>query len=197
MKILAFTDMHGSGAAYRKIKTNANLHKPDVLACAGDITIFENKITFWLRKLNSIGKPVVIVHGNHEEPSSFNTNLRNIHFAHKKHFILNNTLFLGYGGGGFSDVDEEFRKTGEKFNDIIAKNKDKKIIFITHAPPYKTRLDNLNGEHCGNKTLRHFIDRNRIDLHVCGHLHENFGREDKIKHTRIVNPGPFGKMINL
>ncbi len=197
MRILAFTDMHGSKAAYRKIKLNARLHNPDVLACAGDISVFENRLMSFLRELNSIGKPVAIIHGNHEDPGSFNVNLKNIHFIHKKHLIVGNSLFLGYGGGGFSMVDNDFKKTGEKFEDIMAKNKDQKIVFLTHAPPYKTKLDNLNGEHCGNKTLRHFVEKSKIDLHICGHLHENFGKEDEIKNTRVVNPGMFGRIIKI
>ncbi|MBI2131199.1 metallophosphoesterase [Candidatus Woesearchaeota archaeon] len=119
MKLLAFTDMHGSMRAYRKIKKISRLRHPDVLVCAGDLTIFENKLVFFLRELNKIGKPVVIVHGNHEEPGSFDVKLKNIHFIHKKYLIIGNILFLGYGGGGFSTVDNGFKKTGEKFNDII------------------------------------------------------------------------------
>src|SRR3989344_6440277 len=190
MKILAFTDIHGSKSALRRISQLTRIHNPDALVCAGDITVFENNLLFFLRKLNSIGKPVVIVHGNHEEPGGFNVNLKNIHFVHKKNFIIGNVLFLGYGGGGFSVVDNGFKKIGERFEKIIAKNKDKKSVFVTHAPPYKTKLDNLDGQHCGNKTLNQFAEKNNIDLWVCGHLHENFGKEDKLKNTRVVNPGP-------
>ena len=95
-------------------------------------------------------------------------------------------------------IDREFEKTSKtKFNKIIGKNKDKKIILVTHAPPYKTNVDRIAGGHCGNKSIRHFIDKNKIDLVVCGHLHENFGKEDKIKKTRIINPGPFGKIVEI
>ena len=197
MKILAFTDIHGSKSALRKLNQIARIRNPDALVCAGDITIFENNLSFCLRKINSIGKPVIIVHGNHEEPSSFNVNLKNIYFIHKKHFIIDGVLFLGYGGGGFSKVDNDFKKTGKKFGEILAKNKSKKAVFVTHAPPYKTRLDNIDGQHCGSKTLRQFAGKNKIGLWVCGHLHENFGKWDNIKNTRAVNPGKVGKIITI
>ena len=103
---------------------------------------------------------------------------------------------MGYGCGGFSLVDREFDKTAVKFRKIIKMNEDKKIILVTHAPPYKTRLDKL-GIHCGNKSIRKFIDKNKIDLVICGHLHENFGKEDKINKTRLINPGPFGKILTV
>ncbi len=94
-------------------------------------------------------------------------------------------------------IDKGFEKTSIKFKKIIHANKGKKIILVTHAPPYKTRLDKLVGGHCGNKSIRYFIERNKIDLLICGHLHENFGKEDKIKRTKIINPGPFGKIVMI
>ena len=78
-----------------------------------------------------------------------------------------------------------------------SKNKGKKIIFITHAPPYKTKVDLIVGSHCGNKTFRNFILKNKIDLYICGHLHETFNKKDKIKKTEVINPGPYGKIIKI
>ena|SRR3989344_4257805 len=112
-------------------------------------------------------------------------------------YKANNHLFLGYGGSGFALIEPGFYRIGETFAKIIRKNKNKKIIFITHAPPYGTKLDLIVTSHCGNKTLRNFVLKNKIDLHICGHLHENFGKEDRISKTRIINPGPYGKMIEI
>ena len=107
-------------------------------------------------------------------------------------------MFLGYGGGGFSQRDKEFEHLAKtKFNDAIKSNKDKKIILVTHAPPYGTKVDLIVGEHCGNKTFRDFIIKNKVDLHICGHLHENFDKKDNLKKTLIVNPGPYGRIIKL
>ncbi|MDP3765496.1 MAG: metallophosphoesterase [Nanoarchaeota archaeon] len=199
MKLLAFTDIHGSLLALRRIEHKAKTQKPDLLVCAGDVSIFEHGIVSIIRRLNKLNKKIVMVHGNHEDGSTFrklSKLFKNVIFIHKNHFIKNNTLFLGYGGGGFSIVDKGFEKIAHtKFKKIIKNNKDKKIILVTHAPPYKTRLDKLVGGHCGNKSIRHFVEKNKIDLLICGHLHENFGKEDKIKRTKIINPGPFGKVI--
>ena len=201
MKILAFTDIHNSASALKKIAHKVKTQKPDLLVCAGDISIFEQGITGVLRKLNKLGKEIVIVHGNHEDVSTFSKLskiFKNITFIHKKHLIKENMLYLGYGGDGFSLIDREFEKTAKKnFKQIIKNNNDKKIILVTHAPPYKTKLDRLFEEHCGNKSIRHFIEKNKIDLLICGHLHENFGKEDKIGKTKVINPGPFGKMIEI
>ncbi len=90
MKIFAFTDVHGSLAALRKIQQKTKTQKPDLLVCSGDISIFEHGITGILRRLNKLNKQIVIVHGNHEDESTFSkyTKLfKNIFFIHKKNFI--------------------------------------------------------------------------------------------------------------
>ncbi|MBI2649794.1 metallophosphoesterase [Candidatus Woesearchaeota archaeon] len=199
MKILAFTDTHGSLQALKRIEQKVKTQKPDLLVCSGDISIFEHGIVGIMRRLNRLNKKIIIIHGNHEDDSTFrklSKVFKNIVFVHKNYFIENNILFLGYGGGGFTLIDREFDKIANiKFKKTIKNNQNKKIILVTHAPPYKTRLDKLIQGHCGSKSIRHFVEKNRIDLLICGHLHENFGKEDKIKKTKIVNPGPFGKII--
>ncbi len=199
MKLLAFTDLHGSLLALRRIEQAVRTQKPDLLVCAGDVSIFEQGFISVMRKLNRLDKKIVIIHGNHEEPSIFKKCARlfkNIIFIHKREFIINNVVFLGYGGGGFSLIDKEFEKTSRnKFKDIIKTNEDKEIILITHAPPYKTKLDKIEGGHCGNKSIRHFVEKNKIDYLICGHIHENFNKEDKINKTKCINPGPFGKIL--
>ena len=201
MKILAFTDTHGSLLALRRIEQKVRTQKPDLLVCAGDISIFEHGIVGIARRLNKLNKKIIMIHGNHEDESTIrklSKLFKNIIFIHKKHYVEDDILFLGYGGGGFTLIDREYERIANaKFKKIIKANKGKKIILVTHAPPYKTRLDKLIQGHNGNKSIRHFIEKNRIDLLICGHLHENFGKEDKIKKTKIVNPGPFGKIVEV
>ena len=199
MKLLAFTDIHGSLTALKRIEQKAKSQNPDLLVCAGDITIFEHGVVGIMRILNRLNKKIIIIHGNHEDASTFvkcSRLFKNIIFIHKNYHAENDVLFLGYGGGGFSNVDRVFETLAKtRFKKIINENKDKKIILVTHAPPYKTRLDKLGRNHAGNKSIRNFVEKYKIDLLVCGHLHENFGKEDKIGKTKIVNPGPFGKII--
>lgn len=199
MKLLAFTDIHGSSTALKRIEQKVKAQKPDLLVCAGDVSIFERGIISIMRRLNRLNTQLLLIHGNHEDEKTFikfSKLFKNINFIHKKYFFKDDALFLGYGGGGFSLIDKGFEKFAEyHFKKIIKENRDKKIILVTHAPPYKTNLDRLVEGHCGNKSIRHFIERNKVDFLICGHLHENFGKEDKIGKTKILNPGPFGKII--
>jgi len=198
MKILAFVDLHGSLKALDKIKTKAK--QADMIVCAGDISIFENNLDYLLFQLDKLNKPVLIIPGNHEDSthlSQLTKELNNVTNIHKKVIIKENFLFLGYGGSGFSMVDKEFITISKKFEKELKKHKDKKTILVTHAPPYKTKLDKIQGEACGNKSIKNFIKKVKPNLVISGHLHENAEKEDKIKNIKLVNPGPYGKIIAL
>jgi|SRR3989338_1351210 len=200
MKLLAFTDLHLSSIALKKIKSKVKRQNPDLLVCAGDISIFEEGLDFILSKLNKLNKKIILINGNHEDERIMKKLCKrhaNLKFIHKNVYEHNNHLFLGYGGSGFSLIETGFYNTGQKFKNVIKTNKHKKIIFVTHAPPYGTKLDLIVGEHCGNKTFKDFITKNRVDLCICGHLHENFNKKDKLRKTLIVNPGPYGQIIRI
>ncbi len=201
MRILAFSDMHGSHKAFKMLKKKAS--KVDLIINCGDFTIFGNDQIRLMKKLDKLGKPMLLIHGNHETRTTLEKDCRkfkNLIFVHKKAKIIKNLLILGHGGGGFSLKDKEFdKKVVPKFKEKIkkAKKKDLKVIFMSHAPPYKTKADLIMDEHCGSKSYRDFILKNKINYNFCGHLHETFGAMDKIKKCFVVNPGPGGMMFEV
>ena len=202
MKILTFVDLHLSKKMYLKLKKKAK--NIDVILCAGDITIFGNGQKFILNKLNKFNKPLFIVHGNHEIPSHLKKSCKSFHyikFIHKKIVKYDNLIVIGYGGGGFSMIDTKFMKFGKnvlkKMKKLKRKKKVTKIILLTHAPPYKTKLDKIFDNYCGNKSIRKFIEEAKPDYAIGGHFHENFNKKDKIGNTKILNPGPAGQIIRI
>jgi uncharacterized protein len=200
MKILAFVDLHGSLKALKKLQSKVDREKPDIIVCAGDISIFEQNLDYLVHRISKFKKTVLFVHGNHEDAGTMKkacSLFENTRFIHGQSFVQDGVLFLGWGGGGFSTTDKEFEKKANEFEKKM--EGFDKVVLITHAPPYNTRLDRIIEESCGNKSIRNFIKKNakKIRAAVAGHLHENAGSEDHIKETRIVNPGPFGKVINV
>ncbi|MBN2112096.1 metallophosphoesterase family protein [Candidatus Woesearchaeota archaeon] len=200
MKILAFVDLHGSLKALKRLQALVDKEKPDVIVCAGDISIFEQNLDYLVHRISKFKKPVFIVHGNHEEEGILKKScslFENVNFIHGKAQECNGVLFIGWGGGGFSTSDKEFEKKSKEFSKELEKYE--KAVLITHAPPYNTRLDRIIEESCGNKSIRKFISENtkKIKIAVSGHLHENSGKEDHVKETRVINPGPFGKIVNV
>lgn len=195
MKLLAFVDLHGSKSGLKKVIERAKKKDIELVLCAGDFTIFSEAQKLILEKLDKIGKPVLIIHGNHEDPDSIRKDcrrLKNCKFIHKSAFRWDGYLFIGWGGGGFSFRDRRFEKEVKRFRNMIKEND--KVVLMTHAPPYKTKIDEIGGEHAGNKSIRKFIEQVKPVLAVSGHLHECTG-EDKIKGTKVINPGYKGKVV--
>ena len=195
MKLLACVDMHGSEKAYAAVKEKAK--KVDFIVCAGDFTVFEHSIERFLKFFDSLEKEVLMIHGNHEDEDSLKEAckpFKNIHFFHKEVVDKDGFVFFGYGGGGFSMTDPEF---DDCVRSKIASLKGKKIVLITHAPPYKTAIDMLGEDHRGNKNFKQFILELHPVLAISGHLHENAGKHELLHKTLIINPGPLGKIIEL
>lgn len=203
MKLLAFVDTHGNMKAIEQIVQKAIRHKADLLVCAGDVSIFEQRIDKIFSRLNSLKIPVLFVPGNHESrkrTKELCQRYKNMVFMDRAMLRIKDYVFMGMSSDGFSVSDPEFREWSEKVKrELIVMQKKEgkrfKIILITHAPPHNTRLDNLMGSHCGNKDIRRFIESNNIYLSISGHIHENAGKIDMIKKTQVVNPGPYGRVI--
>jgi putative phosphoesterase len=198
MKILIFTDTHGSEVAERKIVEKAKKHKPDIILCCGDFTIFMHRVEVVLKKINSLGIKTYILHGNHEEQRIIEGlchRYKNIEFLHGRIARHGNNIIIGYGGGGFFVRDLNFEKIKVKFEKAINKCKNCRKIMILHQPPYKSGIDKVYGEYAGNLSTKKFITKNKIDYVFAGHLHETSGEEHKIGPTTYINPGPWGIIL--
>jgi len=194
MKILAFVDLHGSKKAFEHIKQKAK--HADLIWCLGDLTFFQTDIEQWIKKLDSLKKEVWILDGNHEEESILRKlakRSKHIKYVHKKAIILGDYAFVCYGGMGFSLREREF----EKFAKSVSKKiKGKRIVLLTHAPPYG-RIDMVGRHHVGNKSLTDFIKKYKVAISVFGHIHEWSYRKAKLGKTIVANPGPAGRIIKL
>lgn len=198
MRILAFTDMHGSMKAFKSIKRKSK--NVDLILCCGDFTIFELEMEKLLKKFDALKRPFLVIPGNHEmgdEVEDFCKQSRFLHYIDESYYETDNLIVLGAEGNGFAMKDKHFEKVAKRFNKILAKKKTKKVILMTHAPPYGTKHDLLIDEHCGNKSIRDFIKKKQPQYAVCGHIHENAYSKDKIGETITINPGPEGRIIRI
>lgn len=197
MKFLTFADLHGDTGLLKKLVKRSKQDDIHFVLVAGDFTSFEASMRAILKRLDSIGKPIFLIPGNHEESKNYKEAVKlypNCKDVNKKEIIIDDFVILSYGGGGFAASDSDFREIARKW---YGKHKGKKIIFMTHGPPYKTKLDKINDRYVGNKDYRKFIERMKPKLVIAGHIHENFGVVDEIGNTKLVNPGHEGMVIEL
>lgn len=187
MKILALADLHGQGV-------KAERNDLDLIVVAGDITAFGgyDEAREVLKPLVESKIRLIGVPGNcdYQGVADYLTEIEaNID---QREIEINGFTFIGLGGSNFTPCNTPNEHTDEEFrqNLNLRTDTDKRLVLISHAPPYKTKLDRvLSGEHVGSKAVREFIEETQPILVICGHIHEAMG-EDIIGNTRIINPGP-------
>ncbi len=202
MKIYAFTDPHGNTKALAAVKEAVRKEKPDLVVCTGDLTVFERDMKAVLSRINLFHVPALMLHGNHENERRMRkacSQFPNIRFLHEEAYEQGGWTFLAYGGEGFKDEDERLETL--PLRKEFAALDWSKVVFLSHAPPYKTAVDDVGegGEewHVGSKTLARLVKKRQPALVLCGHIHEAFHKEDRIGKTLVVNPGPNGKLFDL
>lgn len=195
MRLVAFTDPHSSIVHMRSVEKLVKKHSPDAVVCAGDLTVFEQHVEEVIKWFGTLPVPVFLVHGNHEEESiirklcSFH---ENVTFLHKKIIPFKGFTFLGWGSGGFSFTEPAFEQWAKT---IPALHNG---ILVTHQPAFGTKLDVVERRHVGSKSFKAFLEqRNDIVLNISGHIHECFGKTDAVGKSRLVNPGPSGKVVDV
>lgn len=197
MKILAFADVHGNKSAIERLVRKAE--DVDLIICAGDISNWQQNLKELFLEFKKSKKLILVIHGNHEEHHNLVNIVKDISFVkviHKKIYRLGDYVFFGYGGGGFALEDKNLDKMIPDIKKSIKRND--KLIFVTHAPPFNTRLDFLEWVgHVGCNSKRRFIEKLRPELCICGHLHENAKMKDKINETLIINPGADGLILRI
>lgn len=197
MKLLAFGDLHGDMNLLKRLLKRGGEKDIELIVVMGDLTHFEGNLRYILGKLNSLGKKVLVIPGNHESEKGLREageGLENCEELQKKAVRVGDYIFLGYGEGGFALEDSEFRKIARGWYGEYQKER---VVLVTHAPPFGTKLDRLGNRYVGNKDFRNFIERIKPKLVICGHLHENAGKIDEMNGVKIINPGWEGMVVEL
>jgi len=215
MKILAFSDWRIQSIEKLVEYLKRMNEKPDLIVYAGDDIgrfnkIPKERIPKHLRKLylnTSISKNyfeeiarfskygLFAVAGNDDLPFvRYAINGKNVYNVYEKPRIVSNYVFIGLEGatkppGILLYSEEQVWDYLNRFADKIPQ--DKKIIIISHTPPYKL-LDigiRFGVGHIGSTSLRKFIDTysKRVRIVICGHAHSQGGKSITYKKTHIIN----------
>ena len=191
MKILAISDPHGDYSKIRKMMEKAGDF--DLAVIVGDITDFgpNEKVE---ELMEMFDRPVLAIPGNCDQKSILEAlDASKAINLHGKAEQIGNIRFIGLGGSNptpfntpFELSEEEIEKTLQGMICSAENNEDcGTIVLMTHAPPHGAR-DELPFGHVGSKAIQKFVDR--VDLIVCGHIHEAKGLE-QVGKTVVINPG--------
>ncbi len=189
MRILAFSDLHLDEYALMEVISKSR--QSDIVLCAGDISNKGYGLIEVMNELRTINKEVIIVPGNNDPlrimiEHSQGTNITVLHGNAVKR---NNHWIIGVGGGVGANHHTPLNLTEEEIKRKLNKYKGlKNTILLTHAPPKGNR---------SSESILEYIKKEQPLLNICGHEHEQAGKEYLIGRTRVINPGRHGVIINI
>lgn len=198
MRILAFTDIHGS---YKTVEEILRWESGfDAVIIGGDLTTYGSpgEAEDAIKRFQSFGRPLLVVAGNMDPPRLEDTfNALGVSIDGKGR-VINDVGFFGVSASPFTPMNTPYeisegeigRRAEAGWNDLQSA---RIRIFIPHAPPRDTKVDRIMIDmHVGSTAVRAFIERRQPDAVVCGHIHEARG-QDMIGTTKIINCGPAEK----
>ncbi len=189
MKLLALSDLHGDYSRVRAILDQAGDF--DAVMIAGDITNFGPDERA-LDLLEMFAEPVFAIPGNCDNPSILRVLDENTINLHNSSHTLQGLTFVGLGGSNPTPFNTPFELSEKKIGEyvgVLLSRLNGRTILLSHAPPLNT-TDRVPRGNVGSEALARFLGR--IDLIVCGHIHEARGAVC-VKGTNVVNPGAASK----
>lgn len=193
MRILAITDLHGDTSTLDRALEAAG--DVDSVIVLGDSGYSRSMLEGLYARLSRVEAPVYVIHGNHEDEDDAEELAREhgLEWIHRRVAELDGIALVGYGGGGFSIRRADL----DAFTDSLPDDLAHRSIVATHAPPADTVLDELDGEHVGDRSVRALIERAKPVVALSGHLHENFNVGGTLGDTVLLNPGDSGTVLTI
>lgn len=191
MRILAFSDIHGRWELLRlAVEKDA-----DIYVCLGDLTYGEAGIEEAAKIMEPVFDRLICVPGNNERPETMRRYFPLV--LHGDVWEHRGVRFGGIGGSPRTPFHTVHEWEEEEARKMLARMGGVDIL-LSHAPPAGTRLSmTKSGIDAGSRALREYVESFRPKIVLCGHIHERAGEEEWIGETRILNPGPRGKYVEI
>tara|TARA_Y100000310_G_C20404635_1_gene679063 strand:+ start:148 stop:780 length:633 start_codon:yes stop_codon:yes gene_type:complete len=192
MKLVCFADTHALDLS------DVIIPDGDVLICAGDFTNIGEikdviKFNTWLNTLPHEHK--IIIAGNHdhsfcEQDGRQGTDgaeyLTNCNYLQDSEVVIDGVKFYG------SPATKKFCNWAHNYTEKELKEKWKAIpddtdVLITHGPAHGFLDKCVDGYRAGCKHLATRIRELDLKYHVCGHIHESYGRQGIHINCSLVN----------
>ena len=199
MKILAASDIHGNEELVKRLADEAEKHNVDVVLIAGDMSEFGELANGMIGPFLAKGKKVAFVTGNHETPGVAEMLVEKYKITNiQGHSVMYDNVGI-FGCGGANILGMNFLSDEEIFdyleNGFRYVNKAKKKVMLTHVHPKGSLIERFSFP--GSEAVTRAIYELKPDIHICGHIHEMEGFEEKIDGTNVVCVGSRGKIIEI
>ena len=192
MKIFACSDLHRDVATTRRLLSASA--GADVIVVAGDFSTNGIGAADTLDILSASTVPVMLVHGNHDEPDEIEALCERseaLNYLHGTSVDFEGKTFFGLGGEIPSRNSFEWNasETEERAAELLG-GCPVNAVVVTHTPPFGIADLQKNGDHEGSKAILEMIELKAPKLLLCGHIHHAWGMADQRGKTCVHNLGP-------
>lgn len=197
MKILAFSDLHGSRRAAEALVTaSADV---DLVIGAGDFCNMRRGLDEAMALLAPMPAPLVVVPGNAESADELRAAAGSgVTVLHGDGAEVGGLKLFGLGYGipvtPFGDWSCDLSEAEAEAALSTCTDAD---ILILHSPPKGIADRTSTGLSVGSTAISEAIARIQPRLAVCGHIHDSWGERGRIGSTEIVNLGPGGQIFEI
>ena len=200
MRILSAGDIHGDMNLAKKLAERAEKENVDLVILCGDITQFDKSTDNLIGPFVKKHKKVLLIPGNHDSfaTADFLAQMYGIKNIHGYSVQYKDIGIFGCGGANIGVA----QLTEKEMYDLLKKGFDKvkflkKKIMVTHVHPSDTKMEKFSNFFPGSTGIRRAVEKFKPDILLCSHVHEAEGLEEKIGHTRVINVGKAGKIIDI
>ncbi|MEP2471162.1 MAG: metallophosphoesterase [Paracoccaceae bacterium] len=192
MKVLAFSDLHrDKDAATALVAASA---EADVVVGTGDFATKRIGAAETLEILAQCRVPVILTHGNHDDPDEVQricSKNPNLHYLHGTSMTVGGVSFFGLGGEipSRNTFSWNAAETEEHAAQMLQKCPSDAVL-VTHTPPYGIADLQKNGDHEGSDAILKAAQSNKLKILLCGHIHHAWGSSGQIGTTAVQNLGP-------
>lgn len=188
VRIVCFSDSHGQHKA-KKLNNWFEKNPADILVFAGDLQLnsLDDGTDFLKWISNTPYTYKIVTFGNHDGNYEIFTNEAR---KFKDVIILNQkgkrVMGINFFGSPYSlnFYNWWFMKSEKELADLYDKIPNDTQVLITHTPVYGILDKSINGFSCGSESLKDKIEKlPKLKYHICGHIHEGYGKE---KHGKIT-----------
>ena len=194
MRLLCFSDVHRDKRQAQALADMAV--DADVVIAAGDFASVHRGIGDVIDMLVVVETPTVLVPGNNETEEALREACEGWKAAtvlHGEPAEIGGVTFFGLGGGiPTTPWPWSYDLTEEEAEAELAACPEGAVLVV-HSPP----KGHLDGRDLGSEAILRAIERVRPPIAVCGHIHEDGGKEERIGETLLLNAGPEGRFLEL
>lgn len=197
MKLFLISDIHGDLSFFAAAEEEIRV--ADLIVVSGDLTArgSSGEAEKIIETIEGINHNIAAVHGNWDGKEVLELLEERGYSLHARGRMYGGFGFFGAGGSSPTPMNTPTEYSEDELAEILQAGyrdlpEKETVILVSHTPPRKTRDRTFLGIRGGSQSVRQMIEEHRVDLCLCGHIHEAVG-VDTLNGCTVVNPGSFKK----